>query len=123
MRGRRIHIDSFVFSDFQDLIAQSILADRREQGNGNAQLGDMSGDVKRSATRVPTRRQAVPKYFAKGKEFSVHGEGCSGMYGKIASGLRPIVGGRRHESLAWIGNNSSSKARMVFIEKETLFLR
>jgi hypothetical protein len=88
-------------------------------------LRDVRGDVKRSTTGVSAGGQAVPEYFAKSVEFSVHGEGCSGMDGKIASGLRPIVGGKRHESLAWIGNNSSSKleSRMVFIEKETLFLR
>jgi mannose-6-phosphate isomerase-like protein (cupin superfamily) len=45
----------------------------------------MSGDVKRSATGVSAGGQAVPEYFAKSVEFSVHQRECVGMAVEIAS--------------------------------------
>jgi hypothetical protein len=38
----------------------------------------VSSDVKRSAAGVSAGGQAVPEYFAKGVEFSVHDKGCMG---------------------------------------------
>jgi hypothetical protein len=45
----------------------------------------MSGDVKRSAAGVSARWQAVPEYFAKSVEFSIHLRECVGMASEIAS--------------------------------------
>src|SRR5260221_729990 len=48
-------------------------------------LREMRGDVKRSSTGVSAGGQAVPEYFPKSVEFSVHQRACMGTAGEIES--------------------------------------
>src|SRR6516225_8719188 len=72
--AHELDIDTFLLSNLQDLIAESILANRRKQGSGGAQLNKVTGNIKRSAAGMSTGGQAVPEYLAKGVKFSIHRE-------------------------------------------------
>ncbi len=70
--GDKLCVDSFVLRHFQNLVAQGISADAGKERRGDAELSEMRGDIERSSTGMPARRQAIPKDFPKGVILSSH---------------------------------------------------
>jgi hypothetical protein len=70
--SHELRVDSFVFGDFENLVAERILADRRDQRRGGTKLHEVSGDVERRTAGMPPGGQTVPENFAKSVEFGVH---------------------------------------------------
>ena len=79
-------------------------------------MREMRGDVKRSATSVSAGGQAVPEYFAKSVEFSVHQEGWIGMTGKIASFASKLE--ETGTSRRWRGNNTLGFSMLKCVSRE-----
>src|SRR5208282_6854539 len=96
----------------------------------DSQLHEVSGDVERSTAGVPAGGQAVPEYFAKGVEFSVHRPECVAVAGEIASSASFASNGEgtgtgrrvgRQQSLGFSIVRCVSRERKFFLEVSASF--
>src|SRR6202011_3345610 len=67
-----LDVHPFVTGHFQDLVAEWVAPDARNERRRDTDLRQMRGDVERRTARVFTRRQAVPQDLAESVKLSGH---------------------------------------------------